>query len=162
MAQRSRLTGTTLADATCAATVALGQAVCVAMTLATALYGGRCFANDLPLDSTIVLLLLPFAGTVVAGRSLQRTKHGRPRRRWAHAWFFGFALASMFASFTWFQNPMHDIALTFGSHGRWGCGIQNEDGSSYFLLGDSTVPFILFAPVLVVTAVHWFANRRTG
>lgn len=155
-----RLTGATRVDVTCAAAVVLGQAVSVGVILATALYWGWCFANGLPPDSNIVLLLLPFAGTVVTGRRLQRTLHGRPRRPWAHAWFFGFALASMFASLEWFKDPMHDIALTFGSHGRWGCGVVNEDGSPYFLLRDSTVPFILFAPVLVVTALHWLLSRR--
>jgi len=66
----------------------------------------------------------------------------------------------MLASFEWFQDPMHDIALTFGSHGRWGCGTVNEDGSPYFLLRDSTMPFILFAPVLLATAAHWVASKR--
>ena len=30
-------------------------------------------------------------------------------------------LIAMIASRTWFDVPMHDLALDLGSHGRWGC-----------------------------------------
>jgi hypothetical protein len=80
---------------------------------------------------------------------------------WRHACFFGFALASLLESLEWFRDPMHDIASFFGSHGRWGCGLFNDDGSHAFLLRDDTMPFLLFAPVLLTTAGHWLACRHT-
>ena len=62
----------------------------------------------------------------------------------------------------WFSDPMHDIALPFGSHGRWGCHAINADGSPHYLLRDATVPWILFAPVALATCIHWFWSRRKG
>lgn len=60
----------------------------------------------------------------------------------------------------WFEQPMHDIALIFGSHGRWGCQLYDDQGPAY-LLRDSTLPFILFGPILGTNAAHWlFAGRK--
>ena len=105
-------------------------------------------------------MLLPYVGTIVTGQRLRQALHGRPGRRWAHAWFLGFTLASLLASLSWFKDPMHDIALIFGSHGRWACETVNADGSPAYLLRDSTVPFMLFLPSLLAVAGHWLTSKR--
>src|SRR5689334_15498020 len=159
MAESLRPTRNAVADAVCAAAVVVGQAVSIAILSATILYIGWCATRGLqPLSLVGALTLLPFVGTIVAGRGLRQKLQRRRARPWAHAWFVGFALASMLVSFEWFRNPMHDIALIFGSHGRWGCGTVNADGSPVFFLRDSTVPFLLFAPILVLTAGHWLLS----
>jgi hypothetical protein len=160
-APRVSLSGAGASRLLCAAAVVLGQAVSIAILMATVLYAGYCAIFGLyPLSAKSAFALLPFAGTIVAGRNLRRKLQGRPHWRMAHAWFLGFTLASMLASLEWFKGPMHDIALAFGSHGRWGCSVYDEDGSPVYLLRDSTVPFILFVPILSVAAAHWFATRR--
>jgi hypothetical protein len=162
MAERVKATVRTVADAGCAAAITAGQLASSAILLATVLYAAWCASHgSYPLGVTGWLLLLPFVGTIVVGRSLRRTLRSRPPRRWTHAWFFGFLLAAMVQSLAWFRDPMHDIALLFGSHGRWGCGVFNDDGSHAFLLRDDTVPFLLFAPALLATVGHWLACRRS-
>lgn len=161
MAGGLRFRCSALADATCSITVAFAETVSAAILLATALYVGWCATQNLPAMSVVdPLLMLPFIGTVVAGRGLRKTLKRGPSYTGAHAWFLGFALASMLMSFSWFQDPMHDIALPFGSHGRWGCQTVNDDGSPAFLLRDSTVPMIVFLPALLTTGGHWIARRR--
>jgi hypothetical protein len=156
-----RATVRSVVDAACAAAVIVGQLVSGAMLVASALYAAWVASHGpYPLSVTDWLLLLPFVGTIVTGRRLRQTLRSRPPRPWAHAWFMGFALASLVESFAWFRDPMHDIALFFGSHGRWGCGVFNDDGSSAFLLRDDTMPFILFAPVLLAAAGHWLLTRH--
>lgn len=139
----------------------VGQLVSTIILLATVLYAGWCACHgSYPMSATAWLLLLPFVGTIAAGQSLRQTLRGRPARPWRHACFFAFAFASLLESLEWFRDPMHDIASLFGSHGRWGCGLFNDDGSHAFLLRDDTVPFLLFAPVLFTTAGHWLACRH--
>ena len=65
-------------------------------------------------------------------------------------------------AFLWFQGPMHDIALAFGSHGRWGCGVVNADGSYYYFFRDATVPWMLYTPILLTTIAHWIWSRKHG
>jgi len=163
MAERAPSRFQAIADASCATAVVVGQVTAIAIILATVLHAGWSIAYGFEVLEVLsvpdVLGLLPFAGTVVAGRGLQQSLRGGPDKPFAHAWFLGFAFASMLMSFIWFRSPMHDIALTFGSHGRWGCSDVNEGGSSVYLVRDATMPFILFAPVLVATAGHWLARR---
>jgi len=137
----------------------MGQAVSLGILAATSLYV-FWYRGLHPLSLVPALMLLPFVGTIVAGRFLRQRLRGRQDASAAHAWFVAFALASMLSSIEWFKDPMHDIALIFGSHGRWGCRIVNADGSPAFFVRDTTMPFLLFAPVLGVVAGHWFARRR--
>jgi hypothetical protein len=62
---------------------------------------------------------LPFVGTIVTGQRFRRNLLSRSDPPWAHVWFLAFNAASMLVSFAWFGDPVHDIALLFGSHGRW-------------------------------------------
>jgi hypothetical protein len=161
MTEKSPLSLDTVAVASCAVAVVAGQVVSVAILVATALYVGWYAANGFdPLSLTNYFVLLPFLGTIVTGRHLRRALRHRPPPPFAHGLFFAFAFASMLASLAWFKNPMHDIAMLFGSHGRWGCGVYDADGSPRFLLRDSTVPFLLFVPILLATSGHFFMSRR--
>jgi len=161
MAEKSPFPLDSVADSACAVAVFVGQVVSAAILLATALYLAWCAANGFqPFSFRAAFVLLPFIGTIVTGRNLRRKLHGRPPSLFVHGWFFGFALASMLASLEWFKDPMHDIASVFGSHGRWGCRVYDADGSPMFLLRDSTVPFLLFVPILLATAGHFLASRR--
>ena len=163
MAEASAFPVRAVADAACATAVVVGQVVSGAILFATVVYGGWVAAGGFnPFSFIDELHLLPFLGTIVAGRNLRRTLHGRPPPHSAYVWFIGFVIASTLASLEWFKDPMHDIAAWFGSHGRFGCGVYGEDGTPAFLLRDATMPFILFAPVLVVTAAHWLVSRRAG
>ena len=162
MTERPPIGAYAVVDVIYATAIVFGQAVSIAIVIATVANAGWSIAHGLEASLVLsvpdVLGLLPFVGTVVVGRRLRQSLRSGSGRPFEHAWFLGFALASMLMSFSWFQSPMHDIALTFGSHGRWGCSDVNEDGSSVYLLRDTTMPFILFAPVLVATAGHWLAR----
>ena len=63
-------------------------------------------------------------------------------------------------AFMWFQHPMHDIALHFGSHGRWGCGVSRLDGATPPIIRDVTVPWMLFAPMILAFTTHWIWSRK--
>lgn len=152
----------TIANVVCATEVVFGQSVSASILLATALYVGWCGTWCFYLLSVpSLLMLLPYVGTIVSGQYLRNKLRRQLDRPWAHAYFIGFALASMLVSLQWFKDPMHDIGILFGSHGRWGCQAVNDDGSPAYFLRDRTVPLILFAPVLLVTAGHWLFERLT-
>jgi hypothetical protein len=73
--------------------------------------------------------------------------------------FLGIMGAAIF-----FRDPMHDLALVFGSHGRFGCMTLDDDGSNAYWLHGGTLPFILFGPpavVLIGRAVRR-VRRRAG
>ena len=50
----------------------------------------------------------------------------------------------------WFASALHDIALKFYSHGRFGCQSIDERGNPYFTFRDNTVPWLLIGPPLLV------------
>ena len=99
--------------------------------------------------------------------------------RKVHLLMYPVLLATVFYafwhSFGWFRTPMHDLALSLGSHGRWGCSVVNSDGSHAYLIRDATVPWLLFVPIIVGTVVHamltrlppflqyrWFGTQSSG
>jgi hypothetical protein len=57
---------------------------------------------------------------------------------------------------------MHDIALMFGSHGRFGDTVLNGDGSPLYFVTDATMPWLLFGPPLLGVVGHWLIERRRG
>jgi hypothetical protein len=156
---------THLRDRACVAAVLLAQIVCAGILLVTAAFVVWCMTSGpeplYPVSKMGALWLLPYAATIAAGQRLRQHLVQRPERRRAHATFLGLTLLALFSSLGWFRDPMHDIALFFGSHGRWGCSVVNDDGSPYYLLRDDTMPFILFAPVLLTVAAHGLATRRS-
>lgn len=100
----------------------------------------------------ILLLCVPFVVlTFILIRSRKELLGVGPQRRTYVLLFAASAIAMLFA-FPWFNDPMHDIALLFfDSHGRWGC---RDIGVSYFFC-DTTMPFILFMPIIFSTIIHW-------
>ena len=66
-------------------------------------------------------------------------------------------LIAMIASRTWFDDPMHDLALFLGSHGRWGCLTLDESGRPCYLVRTDTAPIMLFGPLIVLLA--WRGRR---
>lgn len=81
--------------------------------------------------------------TVIIARR-QLLHHGI--RLWAYAALAAATLLALWFSFMWFRDPMHDIGLFFGCHGRWGCSVINADGTHARLIRDDTVPWLLFTP----------------
>jgi hypothetical protein len=81
-------------------------------------------------------------------------------RLWAYAVLMVTTLLALWFSFMWFRDPMHDIGLFFGSHGRWGCATIHADGSRVHLIRDDTVPWLLFAPLLIAEAAHDILKQR--
>jgi hypothetical protein len=160
MPKGRRFSSWVVASAVCAVAVALAQAVSLAIVFATILYSSYCMLQGFNQVSLVdVLKLLPFVGTIVVGQGLRQNLRHQRDEPWVHGCFVAFTLGAMIVSFGWFKDPMHDIALFFGSHGRWGCGTVNADGSESFTVRDDTAPLILFTPVLLATAAHWLASR---
>jgi hypothetical protein len=130
----------------------IGQSISSALLLGIALHTTWWLLSGVVTLSWFdMLLLLPYAGMIAAGRNLRRSLSLGEREQVAYALFGLCGVAALLVSFRWFQDPMHDIALWFGSHGRWGCSGPAEDGSD-FLLNDSTVPELIFLPILLATA----------
>lgn len=118
------------------------------------------FAKESPTFKIITYEAAPFLLMITAVLLTERPlRRGRIPTR-----IYSFLLcASLLAfgwSFLWFQHPMHEIAMYFGSHGRWGCGVVNADGSYYYIFRDATVPWMIFPPMIVVFITHWIWSRK--
>ena len=74
----------------------------------------------------------------------------------------GAALLAVVVARRWFDDPMHDIGLVFGSHGRWGCSLSNEDGSPTYFFRDDIVPWLLFGPCVIAVVWRWLVGRGPG
>jgi hypothetical protein len=76
----------------------------------------------------------------------------------------GFAIASALAVpgyHRFFHGPAHDIALWFGSHGRFGCTTIDELGHRTTWLDDRTLPWLLSLPApLTYLGWHVLRGRR--
>ncbi len=148
-------------DAVFGAVILIAAFVCgtmIALTVAYlmafhALGPGMVPFNLLPVLSPFVLLLIV---GFIARRHLLR---GTPPA-WVYATLLTSSLAALLFSFGWFQDPMHDIGLFCGSHGRWGCAVLNDHGSHAYLIRDDTVPWFLFVPVVLAAMGHWVWARR--
>lgn len=62
-------------------------------------------------------------------------------------------IAATLASASFSSGPMHDIALSWGSHGRWGCRVVDEGGRSVYLVTSRTLPLLLFVPPLTLVGL---------
>ena len=80
--------------------------------------------------------------------------------KWCYVCFLGCTVLAFCFAFGWFTTPMHDIALIFDSHGRWGCHALGIDGTNQYVLRDGTVPWMLFAPPAVAAIAHWAWSRQ--
>jgi hypothetical protein len=78
-------------------------------------------------------------------------------KSWTPAVFYIESLFTILISFMFFSGPMHDIALTFGSHGRFPA--LGLDGTLP-IFNHTTVPLILFLPPLVFGLYFFNIKRR--
>jgi hypothetical protein len=147
-------------DALLGAMLLLGQFTCVLILGATAAwfinaqkYGGVYLPG-------VCLMAAPFVFMFVGAWLLRRELFCGGYSIWAYKVAVFSTILSMCFAFFWFQDPMHDIALWFGSHGRWGCYEIQEDGMYY--IRDATVPWILFAPIVAAILLHWRVFGRAN
>lgn len=137
--------------------LALKFLVCITMVMAFLLIwlpmSMRAGVDSNPLMASIVIGLLPgiIGSLIFSYKVLKRTI-----KKW-HQWiFYAESLITLAISFGYFKTPMHDIALFFGSHGRFGCRRLH----AYFFT-DATVPLFLFVPPLVIGIIYFrFIGRK--
>lgn len=144
----------TTTDAVCGMVLTLGYLACAFVILATIAY----YIRYLPMLSQVELgnylpASIPFAGLFLATFLFRRRMFRQDLFHSSYVALLLYAALAFFTAFGWFQDPMHDIALWFRSHGRWGCF-----GTGYFFR-DSTMPWILFFPLLPVVSTHWLLRR---
>jgi hypothetical protein len=65
----------------------------------------------------------------------------------------GGLVAAMFAATSWLAGPMHDIALSWGSHGRWGDLLVDDRGGQVYVVTSQTLPALIFVPLIAL--VTW-------
>lgn len=69
----------------------------------------------------------------------------------------GITTALLFlVSLGWLSTPMHDIALFFGSHGRFGCR------SPEYWITEDTAPWMLSLPVIIACIGHRWWKKTKG
>jgi hypothetical protein len=143
------------------ALILIGPIACGALLLATAGYVVWCATHGLSVQhlDLVVYVVPPLLtiATYVLFRRARPRPGGDARARVALFAAIGLAL---WASKAWFAGPMHDIALAFGSHGRFGDVALDEDGSPAYFVRDDTLPWLLFGPPLVGIIGHWLVRRR--
>ncbi len=77
-------------------------------------------------------------------------------KSWTPMTFYVESLFTILISFAFFSGPMHDIALSFGSHGRFPA--LGLDGSLP-IFNHITVPLIIFLPPLIF-GLYFFTLKR--
>ncbi len=123
----------------------------------TLVYLAECFVIapvDAPVSGVLMLCgcLVPQVALASRARAL-----AEPSPRLA----FAFALASALAvvgAHGFFHGPAHDVALWFGSHGRFGCTTVDELGNRTTWLDDRTLPWLLSLPI-PLTWTFWSGLR---
>jgi hypothetical protein len=149
-------------DAAFGAVLLVSATVCVLILLTTAGYELSWADSPYMALPRLWPMCLPYAvlltSVLITRRQLFRDG---PRPR-TYVALTVTTLIGFWVSFLWFQFPMHDIAMIFGSHGRWGCQTLRADGSRVHLIRDDTVPWLLFAPILVGIALHGFRSWKSG
>jgi hypothetical protein len=117
-------------------------------------------AKKVPTFRIIAFEALPFILMITAILfTEQHLKRGKIPRG-AYIFLLGTTVLAFGWAFIWFQHPMHEIAMYFGSHGRWGCGAVNADGSYFYIIRDATAPWMIFSPMIVVFITHWMWSRK--
>ncbi len=146
-------------DAFLGSLLLVGQLACVLILMATVCWSIADWEFGLDIK-LIFRLIVPFVCMFTANWLLRRELFRMRYPTWAYCTaLLGISLG-MWAAFGWFQDPMHDIALAFGSHGRWGCGGNDAFGFPRYIIQDSTVPWILFTPMLLAISIHWYSRHR--
>ena len=118
--------------------------------------------SAIPWPSAIFQLVC-FIGGTLASFQLVNSRTGRPLTRVRLVIGLVGVVLAMVASMTFFDEPMHDMALVFGYHGRWGCHVVGKDGLPANFLTGQTVFFLLYVPVIVTIGWRGIGIlRRSG
>ncbi len=104
-----------------------------------------------------LVLLVP--GVVAPVLIWKCVRSGR-KGKWIPAFFYVESLYTLIVAFLYFSEVMHDIAIMyFGHHGRFGV-IDLDGGMSPYLVNDTTLPLILFVPVIIAGILYFLLARR--
>lgn len=118
-------------------------------------WSGTAAAVDLwsPWPILIVVVLLGLLG-VTALLARGDVAAGGSRRR-VTLTYLSLSGVLCWLAFDFFRAPMHNIALWFHSHGRFGCNAMEAYGFRVHWLNDLTLPWLLFAivPLLYLALV---------
>jgi hypothetical protein len=148
-----------IGDALFGLVLLLGSFICFLMITSTIAYLYPDFGRG---PFSLLRYLAPYFALIIIS---QIARHQLLRSKvptLSYILLFACAIAAMWRSFGWFSGFMHDFALLLGSHGRWGCGAVNADGSPYYVIRDATVPWLIFTPLAVACVGHWvWARKRT-
>jgi hypothetical protein len=139
-------------DAFYGAVLLLQSMLCFLMLLATGFYAYLWLQSlkYFPLQWLLSKFCF-FAPAMATGFLVRRQLISGKLKLWSRiAAVIGSCLA-LYISMSWFEDPMHDFGLMFGSHGRWGCRCDDCG----YIFTDSTTPWILFMPVILTSVSHW-------
>jgi len=127
--------------------------ICAAMFVFLMVYYFHIAASYDAVPRYWILIVLLIPGIIVSFIIRRQVLKDRIRK-WS-PWLLGIeSLFTIWISFAYFSDPMHDIALDyFGHHGRFG-SVQ-LDGSSPYLINDVTLPLILFLPPFLLGMVYF-------
>lgn len=130
--------------------------ICMVMFVLLIVYYFHISASYAAVPRYWILILLLIPG-IVASFIIRRQVLKDRIKKWS-LWLFGIeSLFTLWVSFAYFSNPMHDIALDyFGHHGRF--GDVNLNGSSSYLINDVTLPLIIFVPPFLL-GIAYFIRR---
>ena len=106
------------------------------------------------MPTRMVIGLAPFFLFLVTVLIVRRCLFRGSIRTWKYALLLAATGLALWFSIGWFRDPMHDIGMFFGSHGRWGCYCPG------YIIRDRTAPWLLFGPVFVAVIAHRGWNRR--
>ncbi len=145
-----------IGDALFGLVLLLGSLICFLMftsTIAYVLPGGKFLFSLLP-------YLAPYFALIIISQIVRHQLLRSKVPTLSYILLVACVIAAMWRSFDWFSGFMHDFALLLGSHGRWGCGTVNADGSPYYVIRDATVPWLIFAPLALACIGHWVWTRK--
>lgn len=104
----------------------------------------------------LVLLVPGVAVPVMIWRCVRSGRKGK----WIPIFFYVESVYTLIVAFLYFSEVMHDIAISyFGHHGRFGVA-DLDGGMSPYLINDTTLPLILFLPVLIAGILYFLPARR--
>ncbi len=152
---------TALARPVIAGLVVFQGAVTLALVVLSALFLYEARRVALPGQAPWgVLLICACLGPQVALSFRVRTLTApSPRRGSTGAYLLASALAVL-GVWLFFHGPAHDVALWFGSHGRFGCTTVDAQGNRTTWLDDRTLPWLLSLPTPLTLMAWRFARRR--
>ena len=130
--------------------------LCVIMLVLLMVYYFHASVSYAAVPRYWILILLLIPGIVVSF-IIRRQVLKDIIKKWL-LWLFGIeSIFTLWISFLYFSELMHDVALDyFGHHGRF--VDVNLNGSSSYLINDVTLPLIIFVPPFLL-GIAYFIRR---